>query len=220
MEAYASLMSGETDILEQRGMKRLASLMSSDDDDCEGEGEDKQRLRDKNRTNSKRFRDRKKNYMDGLFEEKYKLGKERNDLKKTQEKLQAMLQESLAENELHRRTQGALFNSFGPSLEGRDQIRSQLLPVSVDPAFAALKAKTAPRSPALLATQINDCVALTSPEVGVFVPPYLCLLGDFQAHNQRSLLNNLAMYGIGGSLLASKPKLCGMSGQGTISRTI
>jgi hypothetical protein len=159
--------------------------------------------------------------MDGLFEEKYKLGKELNDLKETQEKLQAMLQEALAENELHRRTQGALFNSFGPSLEARAEIRRQLLPVSGDPAFAALKATTAPRPPALRpATQIDDYVGLARPEVNAFAPPYLSLLGEVQAHNQRSLFNNLSMHGLGGSLLASKPKLGNMSGQGTIPRMI
>ena len=63
---------------------------------------ERERLREKNRTNSQRFRDRKKGYMDGLFEEKYKLGKVNNELKKEQKRLQLALQEALEENNLLR----------------------------------------------------------------------------------------------------------------------
>eukprot|EP00934_Nitzschia_sp_Nitz4_P007365 Nitzschia sp. Nitz4//scaffold208_size52459//6374//7009//NITZ4_006805-RA/size52459-processed-gene-0.20-mRNA-1//1//CDS//3329541636//7355//frame0 len=75
--------------------KRSRSDLSSDDE--------KQRLRDKNRTNSKRFRDRKKNYMDGLFEEKYHLGKANNDLRMDNERLRKLLDEAKEENERHKR---------------------------------------------------------------------------------------------------------------------
>jgi hypothetical protein len=93
------------------------SATSSDDDDAFGPSEDRKRqvleltleelqderdmLREKNRTNSQRFRDRKKDFMDTLFEEKYRLGKERNELKADNEKLQKLLQDALAEKELN-----------------------------------------------------------------------------------------------------------------------
>lgn len=69
------------------------------------------RLRDKNRTNSKRFRDRKKSYMDGLFEEKYRLGKANNDLRDDNEKLRRLLEEAILENQTHKRNAGlGLYN--------------------------------------------------------------------------------------------------------------
>lgn len=76
--------------------KRARPLVEVGDDE-------RQRLRDKNRTNSKRFRDRKKNFMDGLFEEKYRLGKTNNELREENEKLRVLFEEALAENEMHRR---------------------------------------------------------------------------------------------------------------------
>eukprot|EP00339_Tiarina_fusa_P011499 CAMPEP_0117040020 /NCGR_PEP_ID=MMETSP0472-20121206/28041_1 /TAXON_ID=693140 ORGANISM="Tiarina fusus, Strain LIS" /NCGR_SAMPLE_ID=MMETSP0472 /ASSEMBLY_ACC=CAM_ASM_000603 /LENGTH=256 /DNA_ID=CAMNT_0004750653 /DNA_START=65 /DNA_END=835 /DNA_ORIENTATION=- len=62
---------------------------------------ERDRLREKNRTNSQRFRDRKKDFMDTLFEEKYRLGKDNNELKTEKEKLQKLLQEALAEKKLN-----------------------------------------------------------------------------------------------------------------------
>ncbi len=72
------------------------------DDESLSEDEVK-RLRNKNRTNSKRFRDRKKSYMDGLFEEKYRLGKSNNDLRDDNEKLRLLLEEAMLENQHHKR---------------------------------------------------------------------------------------------------------------------
>ena len=160
--------------------------------------------------------------MDGLFEEKYRLGKESNDLKATQAKIQAMLQEALAENEIHRRTQGALYNPLPPSLEALAEIRSKLLPVSggADPAPETLKTPSAPLQipPALRATQVDDYVALARPDV--IVSPYLSLLGEIQAQQERNLLENLARQRLAGHLFASQPPLGGFGVQGNFSHLL
>jgi hypothetical protein len=68
------------------------------------------RLRNKNRTNSKRFRDRKKSSMDSLFEEKYRLGKLNDDLRIDSSNLLLQLEEAVVENDMHR--QNAAFGLY------------------------------------------------------------------------------------------------------------
>lgn len=81
------------------GAKRSASLAGSGSDT----DEELQRLRFKNRTNSKRFRDRKKSYMDGLFEQKYMLRKANNALRDDNERLRLLLEAATLENQAHKR---------------------------------------------------------------------------------------------------------------------
>lgn len=90
--------SGAEEAAQESSTRKKRSRSESEDDD----DDEVERLRDKNRTNSKRFRDRKKSYMDGLFEEKYRLGKLNNDLRDDNEKIRALLEEARMENELHR----------------------------------------------------------------------------------------------------------------------
>lgn len=86
---------------------------------CEADDHELQRMRNKNRTNSKRFRDRKKSYMDSLFEEKYRIGKLNNDLREDNDKLRLLLQEALAENEIHRQTAAAAHSMRSRILDHR-----------------------------------------------------------------------------------------------------
>jgi hypothetical protein len=135
-------------------------------------------LRDKNRTNSKRFRDRRKNYMDGLFEDKYHLGKDNNDLRESNEKLRAMLEEAMAENELQRRTQAYVLNPLIPALlpdpvfQGLDSSRYLCMAGAADQILAGLKGTVAAATsmPALRATRIEEYVTLRRPELGPSVP--------------------------------------------------
>lgn len=80
------------------GTKRVRPETSVSDSD-----EELKRIRYKNRTNSKRFRDRKKNYMDGLFEQKYRLGKANDALRDDNDKLRRRLEEAILENQAHKR---------------------------------------------------------------------------------------------------------------------
>jgi len=89
--------------LEETATPRAAGSKRKLPDDMSMSDEEVKRLRDKNRTNSKRFRDRKKSYMDGLFEEKYRLGKSNNDLRDDNEKLRRLLEEAMLENQRHKR---------------------------------------------------------------------------------------------------------------------
>lgn len=84
-------------------MRATAGTKRSLPEDPSMSEDEVKRLRDKNRTNSKRFRDRKKSYMDGLFEEKYRLGKSNNDLRDDNEKLRLLLKEATLENQRHKR---------------------------------------------------------------------------------------------------------------------
>jgi hypothetical protein len=170
------------------GKKRACS-----DSDEPNNGEDKERLRDKNRTNSKRFRDRKKNYMDGLFEEKYRIGKENKELRESNEKIRMMLDEAIAENELHRRRAalGGLLHQ-DPGLPAANHLRPSF---AADPALAA--------AARLRATHVEDFVSLrhpATPGAASYVPAYMSLLGEVAAQDRQRIMGDLALRGLGESL--------------------
>lgn len=170
-----------------RGNKRPLSKMWQDKD----ESKKKQKLRDKNRTNSKRFRDRKKSYMNVLFEEKYRLGMENNELKEQHQKLKAMLEEALKENELFRRNRTSLAPTLGPSIgqEIPAEVQCRFGLASKYPIHSGSKLSGAPqpRAPIFLPTRVEDCVALSS------VSPHVSLVGALQIKVQQDLLTRLAL---------------------------
>jgi hypothetical protein len=73
--------------------------------------------------------------MDGLFEEKYRISKENKELWESNKKIQMMLEEAIAENELHRR-RAALGGRLhqDPGLPAANHLRPSL---AADPALAA-----------------------------------------------------------------------------------
>lgn len=90
----------ESSSCRQSGAKRSASPPPASGSDCD---EELKRMRHKNRTNSKRFRDRKKSYMEGLIEQKCRLGKANDALRDDNEKLRRRLEEAILENQAHKR---------------------------------------------------------------------------------------------------------------------
>jgi len=181
--------------------------------------EEKERLRDKNRTNSKRFRERKKNFMDGLFEEKYRLGKINNELRLDNEKLRVLLEEAITENKnLRRKTTMGLCQSK-PVLS---QIPAALLNVASNSPRISLDIS----SRIQFANQRMGQLAIPGarPKLDILASPRVSSASDtgsslnnlmqlFEAKKRQQLLGDLALRGLEESI---KAKITGVGATGAI----
>lgn len=146
--------------------------------------EERKRLRDKNRTNSKRFRDRKKDFMDSLFEEKYRLGKTNNELREENERLRSRFEEALAENEMHRRN----------ATLGAYQVDA-IVPTAPSPMLLNARALSHTSLGLHRPLTVSQPLALTSNLLNPRSnsPDILGLLGEVEMQKRKRIMDDLAL---------------------------
>ena len=201
--AAAALQDQETNIFQVAAKKKKRNRPVIEDD------EEVQRLRDKNRTNSKRFRDRKKTYMDSLFEEKYRLGKRNNDLRDDNEKLRFHLHEAAMENKRHRQNVARGLYNVQPDRMG---------PPGPGPALMAGMASYVLPTPSLSNARLQQSTSLEGGLIAArasrSLPPYFCsntsavnpalldLMGEVEAQKRERMLKEFALRDLEASIHA------------------
>ena len=104
--------------------KKSEDALESNVDELKTE---RNRLREKNRTNSQRFRDRMKGHMDNLFEQKYNLGQQNLELKEENTRLKRLLEEAKAQRARNLVLQQQLMamEFVGPTQASASAVRTQ-----------------------------------------------------------------------------------------------